>query len=127
VLPEGAQLFAERITAESSPEQYALYQSMLQTEYATELPIAFVAYNIYFRVEGQEVEPYGDVVNVTISDETYLQSVEAPQVYHVVGEESDAPVLEELAAQETKSAEGAEVSFASDSFSTFIVCRVDRD
>jgi len=121
VLPEGAQLFAERITAESSPEQYALYQSMLQTEYATELPIAFVAYNIYFRVEGQEVEPYGDVVNVTISDEAYLQSVEAPQVYHIVGEESDAPVLEELAAQETKSAEGAEVSFASDSFSTFIV------
>lgn len=121
VLPEGAQLYAERITAESSPEQYALYQSMLQTECETDLPIAFVAYDIYFRVEGQEVEPYGDVVNVTISDEAYLQSLEAPQVYHVVGEESDAPALEEIAAKETASAEGAEVNFAADSFSTIIV------
>ncbi len=120
-LPEGAKLYAKRITAESSPEQYALYQSMLQTECETQLPIAFVAYDIYFCVEGQEVEPYGDVVNVTISDEAYLQSLEAPQVYHVVGEESDTPVLEEIAARETASAEGAEVSFAADSFSTFIV------
>ncbi len=120
-LPEGAQLYAERITAESNPEQYALYLSMLQTEYDTELPISFVAYDISFRVDGQEVEPYGDVVNVTISDEAYLQSMEAPQVYHVVGEESEAPALEEVAAKETTVAEGAEVSFATESFSTFIV------
>ena len=98
VLPEGAVLSAMRITSENSPERYAKYAEMLQTLYNTDFPIAFNAYDISFHADGQEVEPVGDVVNVTIRDASFTQAVEAPLVYHVVDEQGGQPALEAIPA-----------------------------
>ena len=121
ILPEGAVMTAERITSESDPQRYALYADMLQQRFGTELPVSFYAYDIGFEVEGQEVEPKGDVVNVTISDEAIPEVVEEPLVYHVVNEESTDPALQEIAAQASTTDGEAQVSFAAESFSTYIL------
>ena len=121
VLPEGAVLTAERITSESDPQRYALYADMLQQQFGTELPVSFYAYDIGFAVDGQEVEPEGDVVNVTISDTTIPEAVEEPLVYHVVNEESVDPALQEIAAEATSIDGETQVSFAAESFSTYIL------
>lgn len=121
VLPENAELIASRITKESNPEQYALYLGALQQLTGVAGDMEFFAYDIRFEVEGQEVEPYGDVVNVSIRDDAFPQSVEEPLVYHVVEEGQQAPALEEVPAQATLDAEGTQVSFAAESFSVYIV------
>ena len=121
VLPEGAVLSAQRITSENSPERYAMYAGMLQQLYGTDFPIAFNAYDISFHAEGQEIEPVGDVVNVTICDSAFTQAVEAPLVYHVVNEESAQPTLQEIPAAEETSQGEEQVVFSADSFSVFIV------
>lgn len=121
ILPEGAVLTARRITSESDPQRYALYVDMLQQRYSTEMPIAFYAYDISFQVDGQKVEPSGDVVNVTISDENIPPVVEDPLVYHVVNEESTDPALQEIAAQASTTDGEAQISFAAESFSTYIL------
>lgn len=121
VLPEGATLLAGRITRESDPVRYEKYAEMLGALYGTEFPIAFYAYDISFHAEGQEVEPSGDVVNVTIRDSAFADAVEAPLVYHVVNEQSADPALQEIPAQAQSSAGEEQVVFSADSFSTYIV------
>ncbi len=121
VLPEGAVLSAMRITRENSPERYAKYAEMLQALYDTDFPIAFNAYDISFHADGQEVEPVGDVVNVTIHDVSFTQAVEAPLVYHVVNEQGAQPALEAIPATEDTSTGEEQVAFSADSFSVFIV------
>jgi len=121
VLPEGAALSAERITSENYPERYAKYMEMLQQLYGTEFPIAFYAYDISFHAAGQEVEPVGDVVNVTIRDAVFADGVEEPLVYHVVNEQSAEPVLEEIPAEAATSEGEDQVVFSADSFSVYIV------
>ena len=121
VLPEGAVLSAMRITSENSPERYAKYTEMLQQLYNTDFPIAFNAYDISFHADGQEVEPIGDVVNVTIRDASFAQAVEAPLVYHVVDEQGAQPALEAIPATEDTTAGEEQVAFSADSFSVFIV------
>lgn len=121
VLPEGAVLSAMRITSENSPERYAKYAEMLQSLYNTDFPIAFNAYDISFHADGQEVEPIGDVVNVTIRDASFAQAVEAPLVYHVVDEQGAQPALEAIPATEGTTAGEEQVAFSADSFSVFIV------
>ena len=121
VLPEGATLSAERITSENYPERYAKYADMLQQLYDTEFPIAFYAYDISFHADGQEVEPVGDVVDVTIRDDAFVQDVEKPLVYHVVNEQSADPALQEVPALAETSDGEAQVAFSADSFSTYIV------
>ena len=121
VLPEGATLLAERITRESDSARYEKYAEMLGELYGTEFPISFNAYDISFHVEGQEVEPTGDVVNVTIRDSAFVENVEAPLVYHVVNEQSAEPVLQEIPAQAQTSEGQEQVVFSADSFSTYIV------
>ena len=121
VLPEGATLLAERITRESDPARYERYAGMLGELYGTEFPISFYAYDISFHAEGQEVEPTGDVVNVTIRDSAFVENVEAPLVYHVVNEESAEPELQEIPAQAQTSEGQEQVVFSADSFSTYIV------
>jgi len=120
-LPEDAALTAERITSENNPERYAKYVEMLQQIYGTELTIAFYAYDISFHAAGQEVEPVGDVVNVTIRDAAFAQSVEAPLVYHVVNEQSADPALQEIPAEVTTGEGEDQIVFSADSFSVFIV------
>ena len=121
VLPEGAALTAERITSENNPERYAKYAEMLKQIYGTEQSIPFYAYDISFQVAGQEVEPAGDVVNVTIQDAAISESVEEPLVYHVVNEQSTDPALQEIPA-EAAAVEGEDqIVFSADSFSVFIV------
>jgi hypothetical protein len=121
VLPEGAVLSAMRITSENSPERYAKYAEMLQALYNTDFPIAFNAYDISFHADGHEVEPVGDVVNVTIRDASFTQAVEAPLVYHVVDEQGGQPALEAIPATEDTSTGEEQVAFSADSFSVFIV------
>ena len=121
VLPEGAVLSAERITSENSPERYAQYAEMLQALYNTDFPIAFNAYDISFHADGQEIEPVGDVVNVTIRDNAFTQAVEDPLVYHVIDEQSGEPALQEIPAAEDSSTGADQVVFSADSFSVFIV------
>lgn len=121
VLPEDAVLSAERITSENYPERYAMYAAMLKEIYGTEAPIVFNAYDISFHVDGQEVEPVGDVVNVTIRDDAFTQTVEDPLVYHVVNEQSADPALQEIPAAEETSDGESQIAFSADSFSTFIV------
>lgn len=121
ILPEGAVMTAERITSENDPQRYALYADMLQQRFGTELPVSFYAYDIGFEVDGQEVEPKGDVVNVTISDEAIPEVVEEPLVYHVINEESTDPALQEIAAEVSTTDGEAQVSFAAESFSTYIL------
>ena len=121
VLPEGAALSAERITSENNPERYAALSGMLQQLYGTESPIAFYAYDISFHADGLEVEPVGDVVNVTIRDSAFAKTVEEPLVYHVVDEEGTDPALQEIPAEAAGSEGEEQVVFAADSFSVFIV------
>ena len=121
VLPEGATLSAERITRETYPERYEQYAQMLRELYGSDFPISFYAYDISFHAEGQEVEPTGDVVNVTIRDSAFAETVEAPLVYHVVNEQSTDPTLQEIPAQAQTSEGEEQVVFCADSFSTFIV------
>jgi len=121
VLPEGAVLTAERITSEKYPERYAKFAEMLQQLYGAELPITFYAYDISFHAAGQEVEPIGDVVNVTIRDAAFAETVEDPLVYHVVNEESEAPALQEIPAEAATIEGEDQVVFSADSFSVYIV------
>ena len=121
VLPEGVALSAERITSENNPERYAALSAMLQQLYGTENTIAFFAYDISFHAAGQEIEPVGDVVNVTIRDSAFAKTVEEPLVYHVIDEQGADPALKEIPAEAVGSEGEEQVVFAADSFSVFIV------
>lgn len=120
-LPAGAELTALRVTGESDPEQYEQLRQLLleNTGEASD----FAAYDISFLLDGQEVEPSGDTVSVTIEDEeTPAASADSVQMFHVLEEEGAVPSLKEIAAEVSEpEAELKQVSFTAESFSFYLV------
>lgn len=120
-IPDDAELTARRITADSDPESYAQYLKLLQNSTGSDVAAEFLAYDIGFYLDGQEIEPNGGTVDVTIEDTAEVQSAEAVQVYHVLDEDSGTPELQEVSAKPASDADTQEISFAADSFSVYLI------
>ena len=129
-IPEGAEFHTDRITQESDPQRYEQYQELLTEENKDLVLPAFNAYDIYFLVNGERVEPDSGTVSVTIVDIT--DAAIAPDdatVFHVLNEDTD-PTLETLplgdsaadtteASIDTADADQG-ITFTTDSFSVFL-------
>ncbi|MEA4933582.1 MAG: choice-of-anchor A family protein [Lawsonibacter sp.] len=135
-IPEGAEFHADRITQESDPDRYVQLQQLLEEKGGLVNSAVFSAYDIYFLVDGQKVEPDGGTVDVTIVDTTDAAiAPENAQVFHVLNENTD-PSLQELTVEtaadssaaasvdslETSDAEQG-ITFTTDSFSVFVAVK----
>ncbi|MGE4276984.1 MAG: choice-of-anchor A family protein, partial [Lawsonibacter sp.] len=134
-IPEGAEFHADRITQESDPDRYAQLQQLLEAEGGFVNSTDFRAYDIYFLVNDQRVEPDGSTVDVTIVDTTDAAiAPEDAQVFHVLNEDTD-PALQKLEAEpladSSASVESADsldtadaeqsITFTTESFSAYLV------
>lgn len=131
ILPEGAIFLASEISAATDPARYAKFVNLLSedSEQVTEsVPtgMGVYAYDIGFFVGGDEVEPEGGSVSVTITYKDAIIEVETPEdvsIFHV--EESGTDMALEPVATEAPvvSDEGVveEVSFEAQSFSPYLI------
>ena len=106
-IPEGAELHADRITQESNPDSFAQFRQLLMEENPLWGITTFSVYDIYFLCDGEEIEPAGGTVSVTIVDtmDTAIAPEDA-QVFHILNEDS-APELQELPVELTADAAAA--------------------
>ncbi|MEA4954337.1 MAG: choice-of-anchor A family protein [Pseudoflavonifractor sp.] len=133
-IPEGAEFHADRITQESDPDRYVQLQQLLEEKGGLVNLAGIRAYDIYFLVDGQKVEPEGGTVGVTIVDTTDATiAPEDAQVFHILNENTD-PTIQELTVEPAADSSAVEVAdsletsdaeqgitFTTDSFSVFAV------
>ena len=129
-LPDEAELHADAITPENNPEYYAELGKMISDRSEEEVLslINYIAYDVYFTVDGEETEPANPVeVNMVYKQKTESQISETPveevKMFHFnEDEKGNVTSVEDVTGSVRTDANGGvkEVGFQTDSFSPIV-------